>query len=536
VAFGNEVYGHVHEENLYAIVSCVVKFYYRFHMSKFGSKKNVLTAKIKEFCYSDVPENLKACRNSNLTDYGIRFNLIKNNCIRVDHTFSIGVEQGPDTIFRLLPDTQNGGKAAKGKVPGKRVSKLAPLLKQKQQAVKVRKVADTRDDCEAENDRAETAKCPAKKKRQAVKLRKPPLPHTQTGRKSAKGRAKRKPQVAKVGKQPTKKKQQTRKAPSAKRKQPTGKINDHCGEKKRRTSKTSQLPPQMKGLRSSPRESIGMLPKRYRDHENSESESNEDDDESDNGSATGVENIKTETEANGCGHDDDPIDLCSSSDEDEESNSSNLSADESEHASEHAATDSRKVKIENTVDGEEQDDQVTSRDALAAASAPSNPPANDRESNDVAQKAATDSNRMKEEGEDEAMNRDAPAAVNAPTNPPANISEANNAAEEAATDLNTVKIENTSDKENAPTPENVPRNPLANESKVDDVSEEVATDSNALKTENTALKSEVTEWKDRATVLETRNVSLENEIERLRTELEQSKRVVSATEIRSSNV
>jgi len=505
VAFGNEISGHVHEKNLYAIVSCVVKFYYRYHISKFGSKKTVLTAKIKEFCSSDVPENLKTCRNSNLTDYGIRFNLIKNNCIRVDHTFSIGVEQGPDTIFRLLPDTQNGDKAANGKVPGKRVSKLAPSPKNKQQA---------------------------------VKLRKPPLPGTQTRRNSAKGRAKRKPQVAKVIKQPDKKKQQTRKAPSAKRKQPTGKINNHRGEKKRRTSKITQLPPKMKVMRSSLRESIGTPPKRYHDHDNSESESesNEDDDESDNDIATGVDNIKTEMESNGCGHDYDPIDLCSSSDEDEESNSSNLSADESEDASEHAATGCRKAKIENIVDGEEPEDQVTSRDALAEASAPSNPLANERESNDVAKKTATDSNRVKEEGEEQAMNRDAPAAAYASTNPPANISEVNNAAGKAATDLNTVKIENTVAKENAPPPENVPHNPLAIESKVDDVAEEAGTDSSKLKIENNALKREITEWKDKATVLETKNVSLENEIKRLRIKLQQSKRVFSATEIRSSNV
>jgi FtsZ-binding cell division protein ZapB len=108
VAFGHHANGHVHQQNLYSVVNGVVKFYYKYHLKKFGDSKAVLTAKISEFSEADIPDKLKTCRNSILTDYGVLFNITKDNRIVVDRTCQVGYEIGPDTIFRLAsPDLQN---------------------------------------------------------------------------------------------------------------------------------------------------------------------------------------------------------------------------------------------------------------------------------------------------------------------------------------------------------------------------------------------------------------------------------------------
>jgi hypothetical protein len=147
VAFGHHANGHVHHHNLYSVISGVVKFYYRYHRNKFGGSKSILTAKILEFSSADLPDELKTCRKSILTDYGVHFNITKDNRIIVDHTFQVGTEIGPDTIFRLLPpDPQNGGcKGRKGKTPVDGASKSArspakkrPTLSKKQSIAKVK--------------------------------------------------------------------------------------------------------------------------------------------------------------------------------------------------------------------------------------------------------------------------------------------------------------------------------------------------------------------------------------------------------------
>jgi len=290
IAFGNQAYGHVHKENLYAIVGCMVKFYYKHHLKKFGGKKTILSAKIGDFVHTELPENLKTCGNSELTDYGVRFIHTKDNRIQVDHTFSIGVEHGPDTIFRLLSETQDGRKAAKGKAPIDRVSR--PTLS------------------------------PAKKKQQVAKVDKPP--------------AKKKQHVAKASTLP------------AKRKQHTAKVDKPCGGKRQRTAKITRLPAKMKGIRSS-RRSRGK-PKRYGD--NSDPGSDEDD-QDDNDSISNMDNSKVKTEVNGGENDEHPIDLCSSSDDEDDLVPANISPNSSPNdsavngAAEEVATDSRTLKIEN---------------------------------------------------------------------------------------------------------------------------------------------------------------------------------------------
>eukprot|EP00578_Thalassiosira_sp_NH16_P032516 CAMPEP_0181079674 /NCGR_PEP_ID=MMETSP1071-20121207/2156_1 /TAXON_ID=35127 /ORGANISM="Thalassiosira sp., Strain NH16" /LENGTH=144 /DNA_ID=CAMNT_0023161093 /DNA_START=189 /DNA_END=623 /DNA_ORIENTATION=+ len=39
LAFGNQAQGHVHEANLYDMVSCVAKFWYKHHLDKFDGRK-----------------------------------------------------------------------------------------------------------------------------------------------------------------------------------------------------------------------------------------------------------------------------------------------------------------------------------------------------------------------------------------------------------------------------------------------------------------------------------------------------------------
>eukprot|EP00581_Thalassiosira_minuscula_P005853 CAMPEP_0183746238 /NCGR_PEP_ID=MMETSP0737-20130205/66652_1 /TAXON_ID=385413 /ORGANISM="Thalassiosira miniscula, Strain CCMP1093" /LENGTH=772 /DNA_ID=CAMNT_0025981925 /DNA_START=112 /DNA_END=2430 /DNA_ORIENTATION=+ len=145
IAFGNQVSGNVHEENLYAVVNCVVKFFYNYHLNNFGGRKAVLSAKIKAYSDAELPDNLKTCGNCNLSDYGVRFSMTKKNRIQVDHSFTIGVTHGPDTIFRLTGSGNSSKKAAqkdkrsttvrkkpsRKKQPKKRAAKTPPTKKQR---------------------------------------------------------------------------------------------------------------------------------------------------------------------------------------------------------------------------------------------------------------------------------------------------------------------------------------------------------------------------------------------------------------------
>ena len=297
IAFGNQVDGHVHEENLYAVVHAVVLFYYQYHLKKFDKKKGLLTEKIQEFSEADFPDNheLKTCENLKLTDYGVNFILNVHNQIRVDHTVSIMYMYyylqhcmlivnliiitpklqcykdeivGPDTIFRLLPDESKPSKrkAIKGKATNATTS--SPV------------------------------KIPTRKKKGAsaitpspAKMKQPPVT------KSRKSPPKRKTSaVAKNSK------------PSAQKKQ-----------KKQCTEASS--PTQQKGSRSSSR--TPSRPQRFGDYtEESENEPDIDSHE------------MTDNDADKTG-DEDLIDLCSSSDDEEdglmnkEAHTSHSAADES---------------------------------------------------------------------------------------------------------------------------------------------------------------------------------------------------------------
>ena len=103
VAFGHHANGHVHQQNLFSVVSGVVKFYYHHHKNKSDGSKATLTAKISEFSGADLPEGLKTCRNSVLTEYGVLFNITKDHRIIVDRTSDVVEEAGVDTVFRLTP-------------------------------------------------------------------------------------------------------------------------------------------------------------------------------------------------------------------------------------------------------------------------------------------------------------------------------------------------------------------------------------------------------------------------------------------------
>eukprot|EP00584_Thalassiosira_punctigera_P000908 CAMPEP_0172538260 /NCGR_PEP_ID=MMETSP1067-20121228/9679_1 /TAXON_ID=265564 ORGANISM="Thalassiosira punctigera, Strain Tpunct2005C2" /NCGR_SAMPLE_ID=MMETSP1067 /ASSEMBLY_ACC=CAM_ASM_000444 /LENGTH=972 /DNA_ID=CAMNT_0013323721 /DNA_START=179 /DNA_END=3097 /DNA_ORIENTATION=+ len=528
IAFGNQVHGHVHKENLYAVVSCVVKFYYRHHMNKFGGKKSTLTAKIREFCSSEVPENLKTCGNSELTDYGVRFIQTKHDRIQVDRTFTIGVIDGPDTIFRLFSE------AAKGKAPSKKVSRRTPSCTKKRQVAKADKTAlpDDQNDCKATNHEAsddrvsKAARRPAQKKKQRAKVRRLPLPDAKRGGKSAKGKIpndkvceraqsppQKKQQVAKVSKSLAKKKQKGAKVSSPKRK-----ADSYWGDKRQCTAKTIQLPVKIRGMRSSPRQSIGKPPKRYCHLSDSESG-----DEDDNNSTTTMDNSKIKSEPIGGGHDEDPIDLCSSSDEDEVMNEVALA---SENESEDVATDSIRVKVKNSAD------EVEGMNANAPPTANNLPnlSASEIEVNDASEEAAADSNMVKIEntadGEDQPMSEDNFESESIAPKSVAFESEVNDSIEEVA--------EKFVDEEDSRASANTSLRSLANYSEMRDAAEDVTSDSNAMKIENIMLKSENADLKAKVAVLSSENDSLEKEIKTLRIELEQSKRMVYVIKRRSN--
>ncbi|KAL7549403.1 hypothetical protein ACHAWF_012676 [Thalassiosira exigua] len=122
IAFGNQAHGEVHRKNLYAVVGCVVKFYYRHHLKKYGGRKTILTEKITAFVDSELPEVVKSCSKSELTDYGVTFHIVKGNRIQVDHTFYTAEIIGPDTIFRLLPQDKIKTRPARPNTKKKRCS------------------------------------------------------------------------------------------------------------------------------------------------------------------------------------------------------------------------------------------------------------------------------------------------------------------------------------------------------------------------------------------------------------------------------
>ena len=259
IAFGNESHGNVHEENLYAVVHAVTIFYYNYHKNKFGGSSGILRKKIEEFSDADLPENVKTCRNSELTDYGVLFILTKGNRIQVDRTCYEDEIVGNDTYFRLIPDD----------------------AQIKQNAAK-----------KSAHRSKKATSSPSKKKQKADEIRKSPI--RKTKRASA------------VTPSPARKKQS-----SAKRR-PRPPANSDEGAKKRQRAETSQST-KPKGSRSSSRKS--SRPQRYGKYsdEESEEESVKEEDEglAEDDESNGRMSNKKDTE--------DLIDLCeSSSDEEDE--------------------------------------------------------------------------------------------------------------------------------------------------------------------------------------------------------------------------
>lgn len=150
------------------MVHAVTKFYYNYHKNKFGGSSGLLRQKIEEFSNADLPQNVKTCRNSELTDYGVHFILTKGNRIQVDKTCYEDEIVGNDTYFRLIPDDsqikQNGTKksAHRGK---------------KANSAKKKKAAEVRKSPIRKTKRASSVTpSPARKKQSSVKRRpKPPV-------------------------------------------------------------------------------------------------------------------------------------------------------------------------------------------------------------------------------------------------------------------------------------------------------------------------------------------------------------------------
>ena len=114
IAFGNQERGNMHEENLFSVVHAVVKFYWRYHVNKYSGSKKALTEQITKYSKDEVPTNIKACGDSELTDYIMRFNLTKDNRILVDHSCYKDKEiVGQDTLFRLLQKSGHKKKPVK---------------------------------------------------------------------------------------------------------------------------------------------------------------------------------------------------------------------------------------------------------------------------------------------------------------------------------------------------------------------------------------------------------------------------------------
>jgi len=112
ISFGLENKGAVHEENLFAWVGAVTKFYYQYHFKKYKRLKKVLSAKVSHYIDSKLPREPKTYDESEFTTFQLVFENYRNT-IRVDSKLTKEII-GPDTYFRLLPETGNEA-SSKGK-------------------------------------------------------------------------------------------------------------------------------------------------------------------------------------------------------------------------------------------------------------------------------------------------------------------------------------------------------------------------------------------------------------------------------------
>ena len=105
VAFGEQANGQIHSENLFIWVRAVTKFFYDYHLAKFGKQRTRLTARVAEFGSDPVQMQLKEVDRSHFTTFNARFNHYRNKNITIEQR-SAKENVGPDTHFQLLPYPQ----------------------------------------------------------------------------------------------------------------------------------------------------------------------------------------------------------------------------------------------------------------------------------------------------------------------------------------------------------------------------------------------------------------------------------------------
>ena len=113
VAFGEELHGAVHRENLMAAVGGVVHFFYNFHLRKYNDRKTDLTRKIAAFGDELMEEDrdLKTLDSSDLTTYEISFKTVGKS-IRADRNSAKEIV-GADTLYVLQEEKKRSKKKAR---------------------------------------------------------------------------------------------------------------------------------------------------------------------------------------------------------------------------------------------------------------------------------------------------------------------------------------------------------------------------------------------------------------------------------------
>eukprot|EP00804_Cyclotella_cryptica_P009481 CCRYP_006207-RA/>CCRYP_006207-RA protein AED:0.02 eAED:0.02 QI:351/1/1/1/0.6/0.5/6/2440/802 len=98
IAFGEDLSGETHSENLFRMIGATTSWYYNHHLSKFDLKKEILTSKISQFD-GESPE-FKSFDVSQFTTYSLVFKKHGKDSLRVDKK-SFAETLGCDTIWRL---------------------------------------------------------------------------------------------------------------------------------------------------------------------------------------------------------------------------------------------------------------------------------------------------------------------------------------------------------------------------------------------------------------------------------------------------
>eukprot|EP00571_Detonula_confervacea_P003598 CAMPEP_0172315472 /NCGR_PEP_ID=MMETSP1058-20130122/25292_1 /TAXON_ID=83371 /ORGANISM="Detonula confervacea, Strain CCMP 353" /LENGTH=784 /DNA_ID=CAMNT_0013029553 /DNA_START=60 /DNA_END=2414 /DNA_ORIENTATION=- len=132
IAFGLENRGAVHEENLFAWVGSVIKFYYNYHLKKFNNQKKILSAKVSQYIDINLPSQGKSYDKSDFTTFKLAFEQYRNT-IRVNTKLTKEII-GSDTYFRLMPDSKSDNLKGEQKKRSRRSSqKKQPEMESIQQ-------------------------------------------------------------------------------------------------------------------------------------------------------------------------------------------------------------------------------------------------------------------------------------------------------------------------------------------------------------------------------------------------------------------